>query len=92
MLEVVIVDILPIGFFFLNRAWMLHFIGPAKPTINNSKLRIVIWIPHQKIDLIELHYTSRSRFLMIQSIFFGVKERIPRSGEKTGKSHITQYI
>lgn len=48
MIEVVIIDILPIGF-FLNRAWMLHFIGPTKPTINYSKFRIVIWIsPPQK--------------------------------------------
>lgn len=75
MIEVVIVDILPIGF-FINRAWVLHFIGPTKPTINYSKFRIVICIPpkkDQKIDLIALHYTSRSKVLMIQSIFFGVK-------------------
>jgi len=36
MIKIVIIDILPIGF-FLNGAWILHFIGPIEPTINYSK-------------------------------------------------------
>jgi hypothetical protein len=36
MIKIVIIDILPIGF-FLNGAWILHFIGPTEPAINYSK-------------------------------------------------------
>jgi hypothetical protein len=36
MIKIVIIDILPIGF-FLNGAWILNFIGPIEPTINYSK-------------------------------------------------------
>ena len=75
---------------------ILHFIGLAKPTVNNSKLRMVTNLDTpskaQKIDLVELHYTPRSKFFMIQSIFFGAKERIPQSEQRTVKSHIIQYI
>jgi len=84
MIEVVIVDILPIGF-FLNRAWVLHFIGPTKPTINFSKFRIIIWIPPKKRSKNRSNCTSLHFTLQIFddsiNFFWGEREDISIGGE-----------
>ena len=83
---------LPIGFFYKQSldSSFYWFIGPTKPTIDSSKLIILIriWISPQK--KIEFNFTLP---ILDDSInLFGGKEGISRSGEITGKYHMTQYI
>ena len=38
IIQAIIFNIFPIGIgVFINRAWILHFIGPTEPTINYSQ-------------------------------------------------------
>jgi IS4 transposase len=56
--------------FFLNGAWILHFIGPNEPTINYSKPKIIIIdninmdTPSKKQN--KYNCTSHSKFFTIQ--------------------------
>lgn len=78
MIEVVIIDILT---FFFNRAWMIHFIGPTKPTINYCKFVILIRISPQKRSNYILHAPI---FCWFNRSFWGWKRGYRDRGRERG--------